>query len=311
MVNTKNLLKVDNLTTRFDIEGGFFKGVTNRVHAVEDISFHIEESETLSIVGESGCGKSTTGRSILKLVPIHKGKIIFDDVDITSLRSNEFRPFRKKIQMIFQDPYASLNPRITIGNTIAEPMKVHSIHEGKALKEKVLDLLNQVGLLPEHYNRYPHEFSGGQRQRICIARALGLQPLLIIADEAVSALDVTIKAQIINLMMDLQENYGIAFMFISHDVAVVERISHRVAVMYLGKIVEIGSRKQIFENPTHPYTKKLLNAVPIADPRFRKNKTDLSNEEIKSPIRPKDYEPPAFKMNEIETGHFIYEEVIN
>ena len=212
--------------------------------------------------------------------------------------------------MIFQDPFSSLNPRMSIGNAIAEPMKVYGLHEGKELQEKVYNLLDDVGLSPKHSKRYPHEFSGGQRQRICIARALGLNPKLIIADEAVSALDVTIKSQIINLMMKLQENYKIAFLFISHDVAVVERISHRVAVMYLGRIVEIGSRKQIFENPNHAYTKKLLNAVPIADPRLRKeNKREISNEEVPTPIKPKNYEPPLFKMNEIESGHFVYQEI--
>ena len=303
------LLKVDNLTTRFDISGGFFSGVKGRVHAVEDVNFYINFSETLSLVGESGCGKSTTGRSLLRLVPINKGKILFENKDITNLNSFDMRKIRKDIQMIFQDPFSSLNPRMKIGKSIAEPMKVHGLFKGKQLDEKVCDLLNKVGLLPEHAERYPHEFSGGQRQRICIARALGLEPKLIIADEAVSALDVTIKAQIINLMMKLQEDYGIAFLFISHDVAVVERISHRVAVMYLGRIVEIGTRKQIFENPSHPYTKKLLNAVPIADPRLREKKNrKLDNEEIPSPIRPNNYTPPLIKQIEIEEGHYIFNE---
>ena len=303
------LLKVDNLTTRFDISGGFFSVVRGRVHAVEDVSFYINFSETLSLVGESGCGKSTTGRSLLRLVPINKGKILFENKDITNLNSFDMRKIRKDIQMIFQDPFSSLNPRMKIGKSIAEPMKVHGLFKGKQLDEKVCDLLNKVGLLPEHAERYPHEFSGGQRQRICIARALGLEPKLIIADEAVSALDVTIKAQIINLMMKLQKDYGIAFLFISHDVAVVERISHRVAVMYLGRIVEIGTRKQIFENPSHPYTKKLLNAVPIADPRLREKKNrKLDNEEIPSPIRPNNYTPPLIKQIEIEEGHYIFNE---
>jgi len=300
-----HLLEVKKLVTHFEISDGIFGRTTGIVHAVDDISFKINKSETLSIVGESGCGKSTTGRSILKLVPIKSGEIIFMNKDIASLSSNEMQKMRVNMQMIFQDPFSSLNPRLTIGRAIAEPLKRHNLFSGKDLKEKVNELLVRVGLLPEHARRYPHEFSGGQRQRICIARALGPKPALIVADEAVSALDVTIQAQIINLMMELQDEFDISLLFISHDMAVVERISHNVAVMYLGRIVEIGSRSQVFENPSHPYTKKLLNAVPIADPDFTRKSVQVLNDEVPSPVKPVGYVTPPVKMQEIENGHFI------
>jgi len=302
---SNHLLKVEKLVTHFEISNGIFGRTTGIVHAVDDISFKINKSETLSIVGESGCGKSTTGRSILKLVPIKSGEIIFMNKDIASLSSNEMQKMRVNMQMIFQDPFSSLNPRLTIGRAIAEPLKRHNLFSGKDLKEKVNELLVRVGLLPEHINRYPHEFSGGQRQRICIARALGPKPALIVADEAVSALDVTIQAQIINLMMELQDEFDISLLFISHDMAVVERISHNVAVMYLGRIVEIGSRSQVFENPSHTYTKKLLNAVPVADPDFTRKSVQVLNDEVPSPVKPVGYVTPPVKMQEIENGHFI------
>jgi ABC-type oligopeptide transport system ATPase subunit len=299
------IIEAKDLTTRFDIKSGMFGKVTGRVHAVEGVNFHVYPQETLSLVGESGCGKSTTGRSLLKLVEPTRGQVIFEGQDITDFSPTQMRAIRPQLQMIFQDPFASLNPRLTAGAAIAEPMKVHGIASGSELKDRVASLLQRVGLPPEYAQRFPHEFSGGQRQRICIARALGLNPKMIVADEAVSALDVTIKAQVINLMMELQEEFGIAFLFISHDMAVVERISHRVAVMYLGQIVELGSRQAVFENPTHPYTKKLLAAVPVADPRERNLNRALNADEIPSPVKPVGYEPTLAKMDEVSPGHFV------
>jgi ABC-type oligopeptide transport system ATPase subunit len=299
------IIEAKDLTTRFDIKSGMFGKVTGRVHAVEGVNFHVYPKETLSLVGESGCGKSTTGRSLLKLVEPTRGQVIFEGQDITDFSPTQMRAIRPQLQMIFQDPFASLNPRLTAGAAIAEPMKVHGIASGSELKDRVASLLRRVGLPPEYAQRFPHEFSGGQRQRICIARALGLNPKMIVADEAVSALDVTIKAQVINLMMELQEEFGIAFLFISHDMAVVERISHRVAVMYLGQIVELGSRQAVFENPTHPYTKKLLAAVPVADPRERNLNRALNADEIPSPVKPVGYEPTLAKMDEVSPGHFV------
>ena len=299
------IIEAKDLTTRFDIKSGMFGKVTGRVHAVEGVNFHVNPKETLSLVGESGCGKSTTGRSLLKLVEPTRGKVIFEGKDITDFSATQMRAIRPQLQMIFQDPFASLNPRLTAGAAIAEPMKVHGIASGSELKDRVASLLRRVGLPPEYAQRFPHEFSGGQRQRICIARALGLNPRMIVADEAVSALDVTIKAQVINLMMELQDEFDIAFLFISHDMAVVERISHRVAVMYLGQIVELGSRQAVFENPTHPYTKKLLAAVPVADPRERNLNRALNADEIPSPVKPVGFEPNLVKMEEITPGHFV------
>jgi ABC-type oligopeptide transport system ATPase subunit len=305
MASDEPIIEARNLTTRFDIRTGLFGRVTGRVHAVEGINFHVQPSETLSLVGESGCGKSTTGRSLLKLVEPTRGKILFEGKDITSYSPNQMRPLRPRLQMIFQDPFASLNPRLTAGASIAEPMKVHGIASGSELKDRVEALLKRCGLPPEYAQRFPHEFSGGQRQRICIARALGLNPRMIVADEAVSALDVTIKAQVINLMMELQDEFGIAFLFISHDMAVVERVSHRVAVMYLGQIVELGSRQAVFENPMHPYTRKLIAAVPVADPRNRNLNRALNADEIPSPVKLVGYEPPDVALEEVEPGHYV------
>jgi len=302
---TTPLLKVRSLTTRFDLRSGFFGRVRRRVHAVEQVSFDLAAGETLALVGESGCGKSTTGRSLLRLVDIEGGSIEFGGRDIARLPTTDVRPLRREIQMVFQDPYASLDPRLTVGFSVAEPLYVHGIARRAEAEERVGWLLSHVGLAPEHAKRYPHEFSGGQRQRIAIARALALQPKIIIADEAVSALDVSIRAQIVNLMLDLQSEFGLSYLFISHDMAVVERISHRVAVMYLGQIVEIGPRCAVFENPRHPYTRKLLAAVPVADPARRRRKRALSSDEIPSPVRAVGDEPTVAPLQQVGPGHFV------
>ncbi len=301
------ILEVKNLTKYFDIRKGVLRGLTGRVHAVENVSFSIQPGETLALVGESGCGKSTTGRSIVRLTEPTSGSIHLAGEDILKTGKSSFRDTRKRMQMIFQDPYASLNPRMRIGESIAEPMIAHATETPKRARERVGELLKSVGLRADVYDRYPHEFSGGQRQRICIARALSLGPELIVADEAVSALDVSIKAQVINLMLDLQERLKLAFLFISHDMAVVERISHRVAVMYLGEIVEIGSRADVFGNPQHPYTRRLLSAVPIPDPSLRVGKRRLVNDELKSPVRAVDYQAPVRAFNQVGRTHMVQE----
>ena len=299
------LLRVRKLTTRFDVKSGFLSRVRRRVHAVENVSFDLAAGETLALVGESGCGKSTTGRSLLRLVDIAGGSIEYGGRDIASLPADALRPVRRDIQMIFQDPFASLDPRLTVGFSIAEPLYVHGVAGGREAEARVAWLLEHVGLAGEHARRYPHEFSGGQRQRIAIARALALKPRIIVADEAVSALDVSIQAQIVNLLLDLQAEFGVSYLFISHDMAVVERVSHRVAVMYLGQIVEIGPRRAIFEDPRHPYTRKLMSAVPVADPRRRRRERALSSEEIPSPIRAVGDEPDVAPLAEVAPGHFV------
>ncbi|RRZ92900.1 glutathione ABC transporter ATP-binding protein GsiA [Erwinia sp. 198] len=299
------VLQVRDLVTRFDIRSGILNRVTRRVHAVEKVSFDLRAGETLALVGESGCGKSTTGRSLLRLVASQGGTITFNGLRIDNLSGAALSHLRRDIQFIFQDPYASLDPRLTVGFSIMEPLLVHGVAKGKEAEARVAWLLERVGLLPEHARRYPHEFSGGQRQRICIARALALNPKVVIADESVSALDVSVQAQIVNLMMDLQREFGIAFLFISHDMAVVERISHRVAVMYLGQIVEIGSRQAVFENPQHPYTRKLMSAVPVADPQHRRRERALLADEIPSPIRAVGEEPEVAPLVEVGAGHYV------
>lgn len=305
------ILRVQDLVTRFDIRGGLFNRVQKQVHAVEHVSFDLFPGETLALVGESGCGKSTTGRSLLRLVDCQGGRIEFDGQNILDLSMREVQSLRRNIQFIFQDPFASLDPRVTVGFSIMEPLLVHRIASGAQAQERVNNLLERVGLPAEYAQRYPHEFSGGQRQRIAIARALALNPKVVVADESVSALDVSIQAQIVNLMMDLQRDLGVAFLFISHDMAVVERISHRVAVMYLGQIVEIGPRRAIFENPAHAYTQRLMAAVPVADPTRRNRKHELMQGEIPSPVFPMGYEPQIAPLVEVGPGHFVAQHKIS
>ncbi|UDF32293.1 UNVERIFIED_ORG: ABC transporter ATP-binding protein (plasmid) [Roseateles sp. XES5] len=298
--DVKPLLTVDGLSVRFALPHG-------QIHAVENVSFDLRPGETLSLVGESGCGKSTTGRAIMRLVDPSNGSIVIDGQDVTKASSGTLRAMRRNTQIIFQDPFASLNPRITIGSAIAEPMLAHGLMGRKEAKERVAELLEQVGLPAAVATRHPHEFSGGQRQRISIARALALEPKFIVADEAVSALDVSVKAQVSNLLLDLQEKHRLAYLFISHDMAVVERVSHRVAVMFLGEIVEIGPRAAIFDNPQHSYTQRLISAVPIPDPARRGHQPPPLTEEIKSPLRPHGYVAPKRTYREVSPGHFVQE----
>ncbi|CUT13861.1 Oligopeptide transport system permease protein OppB TC 3A151 [Bradyrhizobium sp.] len=299
------LLEVSNLTTRFPIRSGLFGKVSGRVHAVENISFSLRAGETLALVGESGCGKSTTGRSILKLTEPDSGTVLIDGQDVLAMNARTLRDFRKQMQIVFQDPFASLNPRMSVGTAIAAPLLANGLASASQARERVADLLDRVGLTADMAARFPHEFSGGQRQRICIARALALGPKLIVADEAVSALDVSVKAQVVNLMLDLQASMGLAYLFISHDIAVVERMSHRVAVMYLGEIVETGPRAALFGNPQHPYTKKLMAAVPVPDPARRGTRREVANDEIRSPVRAPDYQPPVRQYREVSPGHVV------
>ena len=304
---TPPILRVRDLVTRFPVRTGLFGRVTGRVHAVERVSFDLRPGETLALVGESGCGKSTTGRSLLRLVESQSGSIEFDGNEISSLTGPALQALRRDIQFIFQDPFASLNPRLTVGFSIMEPLLVHGVSQGAEAQARVAWLLDKVGLPAEAARRYPHEFSGGQRQRIAIARALALNPKVVIADESVSALDVSVQAQIVNLMLDLQRELGVAYLFISHDMAVVERVSHRVAVMYLGQIVEIGPRRAVFEGPRHAYTKKLMGAVPVADPARRHAKRVLAVDEMPSPIRALDDEPVFAPLVMVGPDHFVAE----
>jgi oligopeptide transport system ATP-binding protein len=282
------LVQVENLKKYFPITRGIiFQKTIGYVRAVDDVSFFIRRGETFGLVGESGCGKTTVGRTILQLYRPTAGKVYFDGIDLTTLKGEELRRMRRRMQIIFQDPYASLNPRMTVGDIIGEPLEIHGIAKGKEKRERVMELLQIVGLNPYFINRYPHEFSGGQRQRIGVARALAMYPDFIVCDEPISALDVSIQAQIINLLEELQEKFGLTYLFIAHDLAVVRHISDRVAVMYLGKIVELTDRDTLYSNPLHPYTQALLSAVPIPDPvvEERRRRIILKGE-IPSPANP-------------------------
>ncbi len=286
-----NILEVKNLTKYFPIKSGFFKRLVGNVQAVDDVSFNLVEGETLGLVGESGCGKTTASRCVLRAVDPTSGEINFrtsdgNSVDMASLNSRELRPIRKEIQMIFQDPFSSLNARMTLLDIVGEPLLVNGVSNREERLERVSELLTLVGLRPEYMQRYPHAFSGGERQRIGIARALALNPRVVVADEPVSALDVSVQAQVINLLMDLQEQLKLTYLFVAHDLSVVKQISDRVAVMYVGKMVEIASTKKIFEKPLHPYTEALLNAVPVPDPRKRKSEKKHLSGEVANPANP-------------------------
>ena len=298
-------LEVRGLTTRFDVARDLFGKVTGRVHAVEDVSFSLAAGETLALVGESGCGKSTIGRSVLGLARPTSGAVLVDGEEADMASRASLRQLRRRVQMVFQDPYASLNPRIPVGQAIAEPIVSLGLDDRRGARRTVAELLEKVGLTDDMTERYPHEFSGGQRQRICIARALASRPGVLVADEAISALDVSVKSQIVNLMLDLQEHEGLSYLFISHDMAAVERISHRVAVMYLGEIVEIGPRAAVFGNPQHAYTRRLLSAVPVPDPERRVLHRPLLADEIKSPIRAAAYVPPPRRYREVSPAHLV------
>jgi len=279
------LLEVKNLRKYFPIRGGIFSRVVANVKAVEDVSFNVERGEVVGLVGESGSGKTTVGRSILRLIEPSAGEVLFDGVDVTKLSKAHMREYRKRMQIIFQDPFASLNPRMSVGDIIGEAMTIHNLARGKEREQRVAQLLERVGLSPSHMRRYPHEFSGGQRQRIGIARALAVDPQFIVADEPVSALDVSIQAQVVNLLQDLKEELGLTLLFIAHDLGVVEYISDHVIVMYLGRIMEIAPAKELYANPIHPYTEALLSAVPIPDPTVKRERIILQGD-IPSPINP-------------------------
>lgn len=321
MTEKQVLLKVENLYKHFPIKKGIiFSKQTGAVHAVDGISFNIYNGETLGLVGESGCGKSTTGRAILQLYRPTSGSVIFEGDDLTKLKGENLRRKRRDLQMIFQDPYASLNPRMTVGQIIGEPMEIHGTYKGAAQTKRVQDLLQLVGLNGAFANRYPHEFSGGQRQRIGVARALALEPKLIVCDEPISALDVSIQAQVVNLLEDLQSTLGLTYLFIAHDLSMVRHISDRIAVMYLGIIVELADRNELYANPRHPYTQALLSAVPYPDPFVEeKRKRIILEGDVPSPVNPPSgcrfrtrcqyakeicaEEKPAFR--EISKDHFV------
>jgi peptide/nickel transport system ATP-binding protein len=286
------LLEVDGLKKHFPLKRGVLSRIAGYVYAVDGVSFHIGEGETLGLVGESGCGKSTAGKSILKLIEPTAGTIKLRGERIDQLSPREMRPYRRELQVVFQDPYSSLNPRLSVGDIVGEPLVNYGVARGKALRERVAEILAKVGLREEAMHRYPHEFSGGQRQRIGIARALALNPRLIVCDEPVSALDVSVQAQVVNLLKDLQREFRLSYLFVAHDLAVVEHISHRIAVMYLGKIVELTTRERLFTRPLHPYTEALLSAVPVPDPDAKRNRIILAGD-VPSPITP----PPGCRFH--------------
>ncbi|NMC47564.1 MAG: dipeptide ABC transporter ATP-binding protein [Chloroflexi bacterium] len=320
MAEQEVILHVEDLKMHFPIKRGVIQRTVGYVHAVDGVTFDIYKGETLGLVGESGCGKTTTGRTIVQLYKASEGKVLFEGKDLVRLKGEELRLMRRKIQMIFQDPYASLNPRMTVEQIIGEPLLVHSVAHGKEIRKRVKDLLELVGLNPAYVDRYPHEFSGGQRQRIGVARSLALNPDLIVCDEPISALDVSIQAQVVNLLEDLQKEFGLTYLFIAHDLSMVRHISNRVIVMYLGVFVEMADRNTLYENPLHPYSIALLSAVPIPDPKIEeKRKRIILEGDVPSPINPPSgcrfrtrcplaqpicaEERPEWK--EVEPGHFV------
>ena len=288
--NGKVLLKVNKLKKYFDVSSGIFKSQKKYLTAVDDISFKIKKGETFGLVGESGCGKTTAGRTILRLYDITDGNVYFDGSDITNLSQKELLPFRKRMQMIFQDPYASLNSRMTVAEIVGEGIDTYHLYKGPERQQRIYDLLQRVGLKPEHASRYPHEFSGGQRQRIGVARALAVEPELIICDEPISALDVSIQAQVVNMLEDLQDDMSLTYLFIAHDLSMVKHISDRIGVMYLGKLVEVCESRELYRRPLHPYTQALLSSIPIPDPiATRKSKRIILEGQVQSPINPPEW----------------------